>query len=132
MASEKKRTSYEMGHTPLPWHMHDTEADTLVGPDRIAVGMFYAHSRPAAENRANARFVLELVNTRASDPQAAALASALEAIDDLFKSEEPAFVIKKFMGGGITNGEQDRIDAAFGKMFAALAAYRAQERTAGR
>jgi hypothetical protein len=45
---------------------------------------------------------------------------AFKALDGLFSTEDPRFIIHKIKGG-ITNGEQDEIDAAFSKLKIAMA-----------
>jgi signal transduction protein with GAF and PtsI domain len=51
------------------------------------------------------------------------LVEALNGMNDLFREAEgqSVFVIRK-LGGGITNGDQDRIDAVITKLDAALSA----------
>ena len=62
-------------HTPLPWRMHDTETETIVGiwpgqPDgKIGGGFALASTsammRPREVNEANAALIVQAVNERA-------------------------------------------------------------------
>lgn len=66
-------------------------------------------------------------NTRKPDARLSelkdTLVEALNGMNDLFREAEgqSVFVIRK-LGGGITNGDQDGIDAVFTKLDAALSA----------
>lgn len=113
--------SSETKFTPGPWQVsgvrhkwREAGSDQVldshtVGPDGDAVALIFYAPKWHIEQLANARLI-------AAAPE---IYAALKAIDALFA--EPLCCLIRKMHGSITNGDQDVIDAAFGKMMHALA-----------